>query len=204
MGKSLNFKPRMADIAIIVATIALVAILKIMGINDIPENSLIENIQLVVLFIVIIFCFLTRNNPTYKTLNKFIAMILALMFLREISYGRCIFCQINGNPHEFYPWKHYKYGYLAHIFVGIYIAIIALYGIINRIWLKAWNAIQNVKFPVFSTIIVMICLTFQLYAEKVTKSTFTEEIAELTIYAVITSVIFYYNNILSTQKIDKI
>lgn len=204
MGKSLNFKPRKADLAVIGAMVILVAGLKFMGINEIPENSLVENIQLIVLFVGIIFCFLTRNNPAYKTVNRFIAMILALMFLREISYGRCIFCQVNGNPHVFYSWEHYKYGYLVHFFVGIYIALIAIYGIMNEIWLKIWDAIRNVKFPVFSTLLVIICVALQLYAEKVTKSTFTEEIAELAIYSVIISTIYYYNNILSAPKVDKI
>ena len=190
----------MADIAVIVITAAFVAILKLMGINEIPENSLVENIQLIALFVGIVFCFLTRNNTEYKTMNRFIAMILFLMFLREISYGRCIFCQIDGNPHEFYPWKHYKYGYLAHVFVGLYIAIIALYGIINKIWLSAWNALKTVKFPVISAILAIISVIIQLYAEKVAASTFIEEIAELSLYMLIASVIYYYNKILTIKK----
>jgi len=167
MKNLLNLKPRMADIAVIVITAAFVAVLKLMGINEIPENSLVENIQLIALFVGIVFCFLTRNNPEYKTMNRFIAMILFLMFLREISYGRCIFCQIDGNPHEFYPWKHYKNGYLAHVFVGIYIAIIALYGIINKIWLSAWNALKTVKFPVISAVLTIISVIITLLGEKV-------------------------------------
>ena len=190
----------MADIAVIVITAAFVAVLKLMGINEIPENSLVENILLIALFVGIVFCFLTRNNTEYKTMNRFIAMILFLMFLREISYGRCIFCQIDGNPHEFYPWKHYKYGYLAHVFVGLYIAIIALYGIINKIWLSAWNALKTVKFPVISAVLAIITVIIQLYAEKVAASTFIEEIAELSLYMLIASVIYYYNKILTIKK----
>ena len=190
----------MAEIAVIVITAAFVAVLKLMGINEIPENSLVENILLIALFVGIVFCFLTRNNTEYKTMNRFIAMILFLMFLREISYGRCIFCQIDGNPHEFYPWKHYKYGYLAHVFVGLYIAIIALYGIINKIWLSAWNALKTVKFPVISAVLAIITVIIQLYAEKVAASTFIEEIAELSLYMLIASVIYYYNKILTIKK----
>ena len=200
MKNLLNLKPRMADIAVIVITAAFVAVLKLMGINEIPENSLVENILLIALFVGIVFCFLTRNNTEYKTMNRFIAMILFLMFLREISYGRCIFCQIDGNPHEFYPWKHYKYGYLAHVFVGLYIAIIALYGIINKIWLSAWNALKTVKFPVISAVLAIITVIIQLYAEKVAASTFIEEIAELSLYMLIASVIYYYNKILTIKK----
>lgn len=72
------------------------------------------------------------------------------MFLREISYGRRIFYQIDDNPHEFYSWKHYKHGYLAHLFVGLYIAAIALYGIINKVWISIFEALKAVKFPVLA------------------------------------------------------
>lgn len=195
-----SFRPRMADIAVIVGTAILVIVLKIIGVNEIPENSLVENFQLIVLFVGILFCFFTRNNPNYKSLNRFFAMILILMFLREISYGRCIFCQIDGNPHEFYPWKHYKYGYLAHVFVGLYIAAIALYGIINKVWISIFKALKAVKFPVFSSIIVILAVGLQLYGEKFAESTFTEEIAELVIYMVIATVIYYYNKILTNEK----
>lgn len=196
----MNFKLRMADIAVIIITAALVAVLKMFGINEIPENSLVENVQLIALFVGIVFCFLTRNNPNYKAMNTFIAMILILMFLREISYGRCIFCQIDGNPHEFYPWKHYKYGYLANVFIGLYIAAIAIYGIVNKIWLKAWNALKTVKFPIISVVLAIISVIIQLYAEKVAESTFIEEIAELSLYMLIASVIYYYNKCISTSK----
>lgn len=192
--KNFTLKPRVADFAVIVITAVLVCVLKFMGITEIPENSLVENIQLLALFGGILVCFFTRNNPEYKTLNRFLAMILILMFLREISYGRCIFCQIDGNPHEFYPWKHYKYGYLAHVFIGGYIAAIALYGIINKVWLSAFNALKSVKFPVISTVLAIFAIVIQLYAEKVTKSTFVEEISELSIYIIIATVIYYYNN----------
>ena len=55
----MNFKLRMADIAVIIITAALVAVLKMLGINEIPENSLVENVQLIALFVGIVFCFLT-------------------------------------------------------------------------------------------------------------------------------------------------
>lgn len=136
------------------------------------------------------------KNPEFKALNTFFALILFLMFLREISYGRCIFCWIDGNPHEFYRWSHYKYGYLAHVVVGLYIASIAIYGIINKLWFVAIKALKTVKFPVVSTLLAIGGVACQLYAEKVNGSTFTEEIAELAIYLVITAVIYYYNGIL--------
>lgn len=195
--KNFTFKLRLADIAVIIGTALLVVILKLIGVTEIPENSLVENIQLIALCVGILFCFFTRNNPEYKTLNRFIAMILVLMFLRELSYGRCIFCKIDGNPHEFYSWKHYQYGYLAHIFVGLYIAAVVIYGFVNKIFIQAWNALTTVKFPVISAILAVISIISTFYGEKVVSSSFVEEIAELSVYSIIACVIFYYNDVLS-------
>ena len=124
-------------------------------------------------------------------------MILVLMFFRELSYGRCIFCKIDGNPHEFYSWKHYQYGYLAHIFVGLYIAAVVIYGFVNKIFIQAWNALTTVKFPVISAILAVISIISTFYGEKVVDSSFVEEIAELSVYSIIACVIFYYNDVLS-------
>ena len=195
--KNFTFKLRLADIAVIIGTALLVVILKLIGVTEIPENSLVENIQLIALSVGIFFCFFTRNNPEYKTLNRFIAMILVLMFLRELSYGRCIFCKIDGNPHEFYSWKHYQYGYLAHIFVGLYIAAVVIYGFVNKIFIQAWNALTTVQFPVISAILAVISIISTFYGEKVVDSSFVEEIAELSVYSIIACVIFYYNDVLS-------
>lgn len=192
-----EIKPSKSDVIILLAIFALVVVLKLIGVTEIPENSLVENFQLIILGGGGIYCLLMRaKNPEFKALNTFFALILFLMFLREISYGRCIFCRIDGNPHEFYRWSHYKYGYLAHVVVGLYIASIAIYGIINKLWFAAIKALKTVKFPVVSTLLAIGGVACQLYAEKVNGNTFIEEIAELAIYLVITAVIYYYNSIL--------
>ena len=47
--KNFTFKLRLADIAVIIGTVLLVVILKLIGVTEIPENSLVENIQLIAL-----------------------------------------------------------------------------------------------------------------------------------------------------------
>lgn len=192
-----EIKPSKSDVIILLAIFALITVLKLIGVNEIPENSLVENFQLIVLGGGGIFCLLMRaKNPEFKALNTFFALVLFLMFLREISYGRCIFCWVDGNPHEFYKWSHYRYGYLAHVIVGLYIAATAIYAIVNKLWFSAFKALKTVKFPVTSTLLAVCGIVCQLYAEKVNGSTFVEEIAELAIYLIITAVIYYYNSIL--------
>lgn len=193
----LEIKPQKSDLIIVFAILFLVIILKLIGINDIPENSLVENFQLIVLGAGGIYCLMQRaKNPEFKALNTFFALVLFLMFMREISYGRCIFCWIDGNPHEFYKWSHYKYGYLVHVFIGLYIAAIAIYAIVNKLWFAAYKALCNVKAPVITFLLTVISLIVQLYSEKVGVSTFNEEISELAMYLLISAAIYYYNSCL--------
>ena len=63
--KNFTLKPRVADFAVIVVTAALVCVLKFMGITEIPENSLVENIQLIALFEV--FWFVSLPVTTLNT-----------------------------------------------------------------------------------------------------------------------------------------
>ncbi len=195
--EKITFKPTKIDFLVVLFILILTISLKILGVTEIPENSLVENFQLIVLGLGAVYCFIQKKyNPDYKVINTFFAMILILMFLREISYGRCIFCQIDGNPNEFYKWSHYKYGYLVHFAVALYIAYIAIYAIINKIRISAVNALQSVKFPFVSFLLTLFAVAVQLYSEKVGVSTFNEEISELAMYLLITGVIYYYNSIL--------
>lgn len=162
---------------------------KLLGINDIPENSLLENAQLIALFAGFVLCLKFKNN---KVLFNFAAMIVFLMIMRELSYGRCIFCQLPDNPHDFYPWSHYKYGFLAHVFVGIYIAASCLYAIVKKVWIDVKDVVTKAKFPVWDFLILGSFTLVQLYAESGIHNTCLEEIAEFMMYSVIFFFVYYY------------
>lgn len=162
---------------------------KLLGINDIPENSLLENAQLIALFAGFVLCLKFKNN---KVLFNFGAMIIFLMIMRELSYGRCIFCQLPDNPHDFYPWSHYKYGFLAHVFVGIYIAASCLYAIVKKVWIDVKDVLTKAKFPVWDFLILGSFTLVQLYAESGIHNTCLEEIAEFMMYSVIFCFVYYY------------
>lgn len=172
-----------------IAVLAISAILiKIFNITEILENSIFENMQLVALFIAFILCFFAKKH---KNLFYFIALILFLMFARELNYGRAIFCQMPDNPHEFYKWSHYKYGYLAHIIVGIYIAISILFGLIKKIWIDVIEIFKKIKFPFWTFFGCLICTIAQIIGEE-KHNTCIEETGELILYCLIICFIIIY------------
>lgn len=184
-----NLSFRKVNAIMIILFILCIVVAKVLHITEIPENSLLENLQLVVLFAGFVLCFRFKNN---KALFKFAAMIIFLMIMRELSYGRCIFCQLPDDPHNFYPWSHYKYGFLAHIFVGIYIAISALYAIINKVWIDVKEVITKAKFPVWDFAFMGALTVLQIYGESVAHNSCLEEIAEFMLYSVIFGFVYYY------------
>lgn len=164
---------------------------KIFHISEIYENTLFENLAIIPLVISIFLCLKAK---THKVFFRTIAMIIFLIIAREFNYGRVIFCQLPDNPHDFYPWSHYKYGWLAHVIVGLYIAFGAIYALVNKIWLEIIDVIQKVKFPFWSFLSSFVLVIIQLYFEKIGHSSIIEEAAEFALYCLVLALCVIYTN----------
>ncbi len=176
-------------IAIFVLIISILWV-KIFNIVEIQENTIYENIAVLPLLAGIFICIKSKKN---KVLFNFVALILFLAIAREFSYGRVPFCAIEGsNGHDFYPWNHYKYGYLANIFVGIYIALSVLYALINKIWVDIVDIFNKVKIPFWSFFLTFICVFVQELSEHSFENTVIEEITEFTIYCLTFTIVWIY------------
>ena len=169
----------------------------IFNITYIAENTLLENSQLIVLFVAFIVCLKAKNN---KTLFNFGAMIIFLMIMRELSYGRCIFCQLPDDPHNFYPWSHYKYGWMAHIIIGIYIALLILYAFVNKIWIDIKTVLEKFRFPLWDFVTMSALVIIQYLGERTLHNSCLEEIAEFTLYCAILALVYYFYKRTKEQK----
>lgn len=185
----LDFKFHNENYISLLALIFSIIFIKIFNLVEILENTLLENSQVIILLIGFIACFFAKKN---KTLFNFIAFVLFLMLARELSYGRAIFCQYPDNPHEFYKWSHYQYGYLAHIFVGLYIVVGILYALINKIWIDIKNIFKSIKFPIWTFFGCVFCTFLQLFSEKYWHNTIIEETSELILYSFILAFVLIY------------
>lgn len=195
--KYFDFGLKKTDLISLLALICCYIFIKLTGIVEIYENSLLENFQLIPLLVGAIICFKAKNH---KIFFRFIALILILAFLRELSYGRVIFCQIPDTPHEFYKWSHYKYGWLAHVLIGVYIAASVIWALCNKIWLEIIDVFKKVKIPVITFLIAFGAISAQIYSEKYLHSTIVEETAELIIYCTTLSlVLIYYNKLKKSE-----
>lgn len=192
--KYVNFDFKSTAVFILLAIVA-VGGAYLCGVREIEENSLLENTQLIALLAGIYLCLSPKNNKAYKVINILFALIIFLFFMREISYGRVFFAQIPGT-HDFYPWSHYKYGYLAHVFVGIYIAGTVIYAILSKAFVKIREALQKTQIPFWNIVLLFSAIAVQLISEKRYDNTLVEEMMELLMYCIIAFVIYKYNKAL--------
>ena len=179
MRKFLDFKFYGENYIAIIAFVISIIFIKIFNITEIQENSFLENIQLISLLGGFFACLKTKN---YKTFFNFLALVMLLMFAREISYGR-VFVDEN----VFYFNKK-----LCHILIGIYIGASILYALIKKIWVDIIKIIKNITFPFWTFLASFTCIAIQLLSEKCLHNTCIEETAEFVLYSLILTLILIY------------
>ena len=153
------------------------------------ENGIIENIQLGVLFLGMFFALRPKVD---KKFFYFIAMVLGILFIREVNCGRTIFFAIPGTENEFYRWSEIKYGWLAHVIYAIYMTFVGLYFLINKLFVNLWQKLWNIKLPFWNFVLLLIGIVAGLYAEETHMLVF-EESAELLFYVALISFVYLYS-----------
>lgn len=153
------------------------------------ENGIIENIQLVILFIGIFFAIRPKTD---KKFFYFIAMVLGILIIREINCFRTIFFAIPGEENAFYRWSEIKYGWLAHPLYGLYIAFVGIYFLKNKLFINLWKKLRDIKFPIWNFILLVAGIIIGLYAEETHNLVF-EESAELLFYVMLIGFIYLYS-----------
>lgn len=157
------------------------------------ENGLLENLQMVVLFLGV---YLAVKSKVNKQFFYFAAMVLVILILREVNCGRTLFFPVPDTVNTFYGWKDIKYGWLAHPLYGAYMAYVAFYFFKNKLFVDLWAFLSKIKLPVWNILLMLLGMGLGLYAEKVTHNFVFEEITELLFYVSLVGIIylFGYNN----------
>lgn len=153
------------------------------------ENGLLENLQIFVLFVGL---YLSFSAKTDKKFFIFIGLVLTILILREINCGRTLFFPVPGVENAYYRWKDIKYGYLAHPIFGVYISLVGLYFIKNKLFLNIWNYIKKTKLPFWNIILMLFGMFLGLYAEHSAHNMVFEEITELLFYVSLIGIIWLY------------
>lgn len=154
------------------------------------ENGILENMQLIVLAIGFVLALTSKAN---KKFFIFVALVITILALREVNCGRTIFFPVPGVENTFYKWKEIKYGYLAHPIYGLYMAIVGVYFLKNKLFLDLWEMIKKIKFPTWDIVFMLIGMGLGTYAEECMHNFVAEEITELLFYVALVGIIYLYS-----------
>lgn len=192
----INFIKNHFDLKIYSVTISaiVVALLIIPSVLFLPakfgyENGLLENLQMLVLFIGLYLCFFSKTD---KKFFNFVGLVLIILILREVNCGRTLFFPVPGVENAYYSWKDIKYGYLAHPIYGAYIAAVGVYFLKNKLFMNLWNYISKTKLPVWNILLMITGMILGLYAEHSLHNMVFEEITELLFYISLVGIIWLY------------
>lgn len=153
------------------------------------ENNVLENIQMIILFIGL---YLSLKVDSNKKFFNFVAMVLVIIMLREVNCGRTLFFSVPGTENTFYSWKEIKYGYLAHPIYGAYMTWVGIYFLKNKLFLTLWDIVRKIKFPFWNILLMLLGMALGTYAEHATQNFVFEEIAELLFYVALIGIIYLY------------
>ena len=133
------------------------------------------------------------TSKIHKKFFTFVALIITILALREVNCGRTIFFAVPGEVNTFYKWKEIKYGWLAHPLYGLYMTIVGIYFLKNKLFLDLWQLIKNIKFPVWDILFMLIGMGLGIYAEECMHNFVAEEITELLFYTALVGIIWLYS-----------
>jgi len=151
------------------------------------ENSLIENFQLVVILFAFISCVKAKcDKPFFYSM----ALVMIILFLREINCGRTVFFLVpGGGPTAFYGWKEIPYGYLAHPLYGLFMVCSGLYFILSKSYKTLWNYFLHAKLTVYGWVFAVLGIIFGIMGEEIS-APMLEEMAETLFYTSLTAIIY--------------
>ena len=180
----------------------LVALICVVVIDFLPEscgykNSPIENIQMVVVAVGLFFSCTAKDR---KTLYTFVSLLLFFVLAREVNYGRTLIIFADPENVNSYPkWKDMEYGWLAHVFVGIYLLWVAIYFIWRKVWREIGAVLRETRIPVVDVLLTVAGMLMGVTFESCHLN-LPEELAEVVFYVGGVGTLYLYTR----NKVSKV
>lgn len=161
------------------------------------KNSPIETVQMVVL---VIGLFVTCTARDRKSLYVFASLCLFLILAREINYGRTLMIFADPeNANKFPKWKDMEYGWLAHVFVGIYMVWMLVYFIWRKVWKHCLEVLQTIRIPAMDVVLAVGGMVAGIAFEAM-HNCLSEELGEVVLYVGGVGILYLY----SRHKLNKV
>ena len=143
------------------------------------ENSWIENTQMVLLFLAMIFCWRARHN---RSLFCLLSAIIFILVLRETNFGKTVFYPDPVRPNKFLSWKEIPYAPYVDPVMIAYAVCMVVYFLRKRLFLFIPAFIEKGRVPVFYLLFMAGGMIAGSIIDKASDNLIAEEMAELLFY----------------------
>ena len=126
------------------------------------ENGIVENLQIVILVVAFIICITAKKD---RSLFVFCGLVILLLIMREINFGRLYFCEKYLAANEVCRWKNLKYGYIAEYGRLLYSIGIVIYACYHKLWKVIWKYAILAPIYIWDIAIILLCTTLGIMAE---------------------------------------
>ena len=160
------------------------------------ENGPIENAQLILLMLSILFCLTAKEH---KQLYLFAATVILFLLFREINCGRVLLWSRSGNifhsgpPQDYLKWKEIPHGPAIRLGIYAFLSGICLLALCRaRTFKHILPFLARSTYPIWELLLFLIGLTTSILMEKLNISFIAEEMGETLMYAALTSAIYRF------------
>ena len=143
------------------------------------ENGVVENTQMVMLFIGMVLCFFAKKNRAFfRLLSAFIFILI----LRETNFGKTVFYPDPEVPNKFLKWKDIPYAPYVDPVMILYVIGMAVYFFRKKLYLVIAAFVKDGKFPVWHFVFMAAATIAGSLVDKLCHNFVAEEMVELVFY----------------------
>lgn len=153
------------------------------------ENQFIEVAQLFILGIAFYLCL---SSKIQKDLFTFLSLIIVILFLREINFGR-IFFPVGDQPNVFMRKSELPFGHLINPAYALIMLGTAIYFFYRKIWRYVPIYLKKARIPAMDSILLVVGVMGVLLGEEVLNNSMVEECLETVMYVAATGIIYLYS-----------
>ena len=169
------------------------------------ENGIIENLQLAILTLALLF---SVSAHTEKTLYLFFATVLLFMIFREVNCGRVLLWSRSGEifhcgpPADYLKWKEIPHGSAIRGSIYAVLTLLCVAALCRKGNLRALlSLIFRTRIPVWEALLFLIGIVTGIIAEKYSISFLLEEMAETLAYTALAAALYRYSRALQAPAL---
>lgn len=193
LKKRMSWKFDIITLCEFICLILIVPLVKFANPEWFVENSVVENLQLLILWCAF---FVALSAKKEKKLFVFCALIVTFFIIRETNMGREYFCSKYLTSDEPCRWKSFKYGYVMELARACFALYIVFYFFKNKLYRTLMTYILRAPLFMWDIVILLLCAIGATVSEfECVDNEIMEEMFEMVMYLALIRCLWIYGRV---------